>query len=137
MDPRPRLLGVDPGERRIGIAVSDELGLTASPVEIINRTSLERDLARIKALASQYGVERIILGWPLTLRGEVGPAALSSQRLAERIADATEYPVELWDERLTTAEARQYQSRRDRRRGAPVDAYAAAVMLQQYLDAHR
>ena len=134
---RGRLLGIDPGTRRIGIAVSDELGLLATPVEVIQRQSLERDLSRIRTVALQLEVLGIVVGWPISLSGNVGPTAQSAELFASHIANSLEYPVELWDERLSTVEARQYQSRRDRRRGAPIDAHAAAVMLQHYLDAHR
>lgn len=132
-----RILGIDPGSRRIGVALSDELGLLATPVEVISRTSRDRDIGRIGQLARQHDVQRVVVGWPITLGGEAGAAARASERFAEHLAEALECPVELWDERLSTVEARQYQSRRDRRRGAPIDAHAAAVMLQHYLDAHR
>lgn len=134
---RGRLLGIDPGARRIGVAVSDELGLLATPVEVIQRRSLERDLDRIRAIAMELQVEGIVVGWPISLNGHTGPAAQSAERFASHISTSLECPVELWDERLSTVEARQFQSRRDRRRGAPIDAHAAAVMLQHYLDAHR
>lgn len=130
-------MGLDPGERRIGIAVSDELGLIARPLEVIHRRSWQKDLQRIRELASAHGVGRIIIGWPLTLSGERGPAALWSEHFAERLREALDQPVELWDERFSTAEARRYQSLRERRRGSPVDAVAAAVMLQHYLDGRR
>jgi putative Holliday junction resolvase len=134
---RGRLLGIDPGTRRIGIAVSDELGLLATPVEVIQRQSLERDLKRIQAVALQLQVRGIVVGWPISLNGNAGPMAQAAELFASHIANSLECPVELWDERLSTVEARQYQSRRSRRRGAPIDAHAAAVMLQHYLDAHR
>ncbi|MFN0072869.1 MAG: Holliday junction resolvase RuvX [Chloroflexota bacterium] len=132
-----RLLGIDPGERRIGIAVSDDLGLLATPYEVIQRRSLERDLDRIKTIVDERAVQRIIVGWPISLNGTAGFAARAAERFADHISEFLECPVELWDERHSTVEARQYQSRRDRRRGAPIDAHAAAVMLQHYLDAHR
>jgi putative Holliday junction resolvase len=78
-----------------------------------------------------------VVGWPISLSGHAGAAAQSAERFATHISKSLECPVELWDERLSTVEARQYQSRRDRRRGTPIDAHAAAVMLQHYLDAHR
>jgi putative holliday junction resolvase len=132
-----RLLGVDPGTRRIGIAMSDELGMIATPVEVIQRRSLERDLERIRTIARERGADRVIVGWPISLDGHAGPAAVLAEQFAAQISESLECPVELWDERLSTVEAKQYQSRRDRRRGAPIDAHAAAVMLQHYLDAHR
>jgi putative Holliday junction resolvase len=134
---RGRLLGIDPGTRRIGVAVSDELGLLATPVEVIQRQSLERDLDRIRLIALELNAQGIVVGWPISLSGHAGPAAQSAEHFASVISNALECPVELWDERLSTVEARQYQSRRDRRRGVPIDAHAAAVMLQHYLDAHR
>ena len=134
---RGRLLGIDPGTRRIGVAVSDELRLLATPVEVIQRQSLERDLERIRSIAVEQDARAIVVGWPISLNGHVGPSAQSAETFAAQISELLECPVELWDERLSTVEARQYQSRRDRRRGAPIDAHAAAVMLQHYLDAHR
>jgi putative holliday junction resolvase len=134
---RGRLLGIDPGTRRIGVAISDELGLLATPHEVIQRQSLERDLERIRAIALELEARRIVVGWPISLSGHAGPAAQSAELFASHISNVMELPVELWDERLSTVEARQYQSRRDQRRGVPIDAHAAAVMLQHYLDAHR
>ncbi|HEX3244234.1 MAG TPA: Holliday junction resolvase RuvX [Chloroflexota bacterium] len=134
---RGRLLGIDPGTRRIGIAMSDELGLLATPIEVIHRRSLERDIERIRVIAAEASIERVIVGWPISLDGHAGAAAKSAEMFASQVSKLLECPVELWDERLSTVEARQYQSSRDRRRGVPIDAYAAAVMLQHYLDAHR
>ena len=132
-----RILGIDPGERRIGVAVSDELGLIARPVEVLHRRSLKRDIQRIVELATKLSVSRIIVGWPVSLNGDRGSAAQSAETFADKVREQVQQPVELWDERFTTVEARRYQSRRDQRRRAPVDAQAAAVMLQEYLDAHR
>jgi putative pre-16S rRNA nuclease len=117
--------------------MSDELGLLATPVEVIHRHSLQRDLERIRKIATDASVEGVIVGWPISLDGHAGPAAKSAEAFASHVSQLLECPVELWDERLSTVEARQYQSRRDRQRGAPIDAHAAAVMLQHYLDAHR
>jgi putative Holliday junction resolvase len=82
-------------------------------------------------------VDRVIVGWPISLDGTVGQAARLAEQFAARVAQELGCSVDLWDERLSTVEAKQYQSKRDRRRGAPIDAHAAAVMLQHYLDAHR
>jgi putative pre-16S rRNA nuclease len=117
--------------------MSDELGLLATPIEVIHRRSLERDIERIRVIAAEASIERVIVGWPISLDGHAGAAAKSAEMFASQVSKLLECPVELWDERLSTVEARQYQSSRDRRRGVPIDAYAAAVMLQHYLDAHR
>ena len=142
-------LGIDPGEKRIGVAVSDELGRLASPLTVIAHTSLKADVARVGELASERKAERIVVGLPLNLNGSVGPAARRARRFANALRRNLGLPVELWDETLTTVEAglqlRSASSHPERSRGAEgtlarreeVDKVAAAIILQSYLDAHR
>jgi len=133
-----KALALDFGERRIGVAASDALGLTASPLTVLDRTSLADDIAKIGDLARRRRADRIILGLPLNMDGSAGPAARRARRFAARLQRDLDIPVELWDERLTTVQAERAlissNARRDRRR-AVRDAVSAALILQAYLDA--
>ncbi len=133
-------LGLDFGERRIGVAVSDELGIAARPLPVIERTSRAEDVARIGQIASQRKAQMIVVGLPLNMDGSAGPAARRVQRFAELLRRELGMHVDVWDERLTTAEAERALisagERRSRRR-AVRDGVAAALILQSYLDAHR
>jgi putative Holliday junction resolvase len=132
-----RILAVDPGGKRIGIAVSDPTGTIANPLTVIKHTSRGEDAARVAEIAGQQGAVRIIVGHPLDADGEAGPAALRAERFAEALREQTDLPVEMWDEFGSTREARQARiamgvSRRKRR--GHLDDLAAAVILQNYLD---
>ena len=133
-------LGLDFGERRIGVAVSDELGFAARPLPVVERTSRVQDVARIGEIVSRRKVHMIIVGLPLNMDGSTGPAAQRAQRFARLLGRELDLPVELWDERLSTAEAERALiasgERRARRREVR-DGVAAALILQSYLDAHR
>lgn len=135
-----RILAVDHGERRIGLALSDELGWTAAPLTVIERRSLAEDLARIVALVREHRVGKVVVGQPISLSGHEGPQARRAARFAARLAAAlpAEVPVELYDERFTTFEAERRLAAAGRRadRGR-LDAVAAAVLLQHYLDERR
>jgi putative Holliday junction resolvase len=136
-----RALGVDLGSKRIGIAVSDASGTIASPLAVVNRSrSGRRDLDEIARIARLEEVETIVVGLPLTLRGEVGHAATAALAEAARLATVVDVPVETHDERLTTVTAQRSMieagMRREERRRV-VDKVAAAVMLQSWLDARR
>ena len=139
-----RILALDPGERRIGVALSDELGILASPLCILQRRGPERASA-VAALVREHGAIEIVVGFPRTLRGEIGPQARRVERFVEELRGAVDVPVRLWDERYSTAEAtaRLAATRKPsagrRTRAAPphVDAVAAAVILQEYLDSRR
>lgn len=142
-EPGRRILALDPGERRIGVALSDELGILASPLCILQRHARERAEA-VAELAREHNVAEIVVGYPRTLRGEVGPQARRVERFAEELRAAVDVPVRLWDERYSTAEATARLAATHRRsagrrgRAAPhVDALAAAVILQEYLDSRR
>ena len=138
-----RLMGIDPGERRVGVALSDELGFLASPLCILERRSWAVDVAKLAELVSTHDVSEIVVGHPKTLRGEIGPQARRAERFAKELGGAVSVPVRLWDERYSTAEATELLSHARKRpagRGrAPVrvDAVAAAVILQGFLDARR
>jgi putative Holliday junction resolvase len=138
--PSGRSLAIDVGERRLGIAVSDEEGRLASPLMVLERYGGDRDFLRIAELGSQEGISRVVVGLPRTLAGEIGPQARRVQRWGERLRAHLAVPVVYWDERYSTAEAARRlgptNQRRARRRSAGVglDAAAAAVILQDYLD---
>jgi putative pre-16S rRNA nuclease len=139
-DSAPRLLGLDVGNRRIGVAVSDELGLTAQPVLTLIRKKPRDDLRSLARLARKYGCQGIVVGNPLHLSGDQSPQAEKTQAFAQLLADETKLPVHLWDERLTTSEAHRilYESGRPRAEHRKVvDQVAAVIILQGYLDAHR
>jgi putative Holliday junction resolvase len=132
------MLGLDIGERRIGVAVSDEMGSIASPVGMVRR---ERDVAReVRALIEKYGAVRVIAGLPVGLSGREGPQAASVRAFVDELAGQLDVPVEFYDERLSTAVAERSLiaggTRREKRR-EKVDAVAAAVILQGYLDHQR
>jgi putative Holliday junction resolvase len=135
-----RVLGVDLGERRIGLAVSDPLGLIASPLEVLSIEPDEDAAALIAERARELEAECIVVGMPITLRGEIGPAAERMQAVVEALREAAEVPVETWDERLTSAVAARSMAEagyteRDRR--GHLDKVAAALILQNWLDRQR
>jgi putative Holliday junction resolvase len=133
-----RILALDVGERRIGVAVSDPMGIVARPVATIERASREEDFAAINDLVDEHQAELVVVGLPLTLRGEVGPQAKTIQRYAEALEETLSVPMKMWDERYTTASAEEVLRRRNdagRRKGKRgIDAVAAAFILQAYLD---
>jgi len=135
-----RVLGVDLGERRIGIAASDLLGVTAQPVGVLEAKSEAEDIARVRERAEERKAEKIVIGLPLNMDGSEGPAARKARQFAAALEREAGIEVELWDERLTTVEAERMliaaDQRRARRRQVR-DRVAAALILQSYLDAHR
>src|SRR5690606_15403075 len=100
-----RILGIDYGDRTIGIAVSDEMGWTAQGVEVIRRGHFDRDMGRLKQLIEQYEVAEIVVGLPRNMNGTVGPRGEMCKQFADELQQATSLPVHLWDERLTTVAA--------------------------------
>jgi putative Holliday junction resolvase len=130
-------MGVDPGTVRVGIALSDELGITARPHATLERRTAAAAAEAIRALAAEHGVERIVVGLPLRMDGGEQASTADARDLASAIERATGRPVVLWDERLTTAQAERALvegnvRRKDRRR--VVDRVAATLLLQSYLD---
>ena len=135
---QPRYLALDIGSRRIGIAVSDELGLTAQPVLTLERRRNSRDdLRSIARLARRHSVVAIVVGNPLHLSGQPSPRSAKTQAFAEELGTLTGLPIHLWDERLTTREAHQilYEAGHPRQSHRPVvDQVAATLILQSFLD---
>ena len=159
-----RVLALDVGERRIGLAISDPEGRVAVPLETLERRDEDVDLRALAELVEREGVQAVVVGLPLSLDGSVGPQAERTQEFARRVAEAVSCPLEMWDERLSTVAAeraltpsgppgRRRRRRADarpsgrlragerrrppeRRQGAR-DALAATLILQAYLDSHR
>jgi putative Holliday junction resolvase len=131
-----RILGLDPGERRVGVALSDPTGTIASPHSVIDRRSVEL-VDAVRTLCDEHDVERIVVGLPTGLSGVEGPSAKAARIVGDAVAEATGFPVEYQDERFTTvtAEAALLEGgvRRAKRRDVR-DKVAAAVILQTYLD---
>ena len=137
-DAAPRIMGLDVGNRRIGVAVSDGLGLTAQPVLTLIRKKPREDLRSLARLARKYSCQEIVVGNPLHLSGDQGRQAAKTQAFAQLLADETKLPVHLWDERLTTMEAHRilYESGRPRtEHRSLVDQVAAVIILQGFMDA--
>lgn len=135
--PGPKLLGLDLGERRIGVAVSDDTGIIASPLRIVDLR--HAPLTAVADLARELGVSGIVVGLPKGMRGDEGYQAREVRAMAAELEQLVELPIIFWDERLTTAIADRVLSARggsSRDRRGQRDAIAAAVMLQSYLDAH-
>lgn len=135
-----RVLAIDVGEARIGIAVSDPSGTIAQGVEVIPRRSWAQVLARLKSHVETHHVERVVVGLPLRMDGSEGEAAARARAFAARLQAALGVPVELQDERLSTAEAERTMIAGDVRRAERRqrrDAVAAALFLQTYLDRRR
>lgn len=136
-------LGLDFGAKTVGVAVSDGLGLTAQGVEIIRRKSenkLRRTLARIDELAKERGAEKIVVGLPRTLSGEISERTAKTLQFGQMVEKRTALPVVFWDERLTTVAADRTMDEtavRDSRRKEYVDEIAAMLILQGYLDCVR
>jgi putative Holliday junction resolvase len=134
-----RILGLDVGEKRIGLAVSDPLGITAQGLEVWLRQGLGQDLAHLVAVAKRYGVQEIVVGLPRHMNGHTAEAAPAILELAHALEAALGVKVHTWDERLTTVEAERLLLHADvsrRRRRQVVDKLAAVLILQAFLD-HR
>ncbi|HEY7349613.1 MAG TPA: Holliday junction resolvase RuvX [Ktedonobacterales bacterium] len=135
-----RLIGLDVGEARIGVAVSDPTGVLASARVVLARRPEDAALLALQRLVEEEEAEAIIVGLPRSLSGELHSQAVLVQEFAERLRQQVAVPIHFWDERLSTVtaerEMRASGTRRDKRR-AMIDAVAAAIILQSYLDASR
>jgi putative Holliday junction resolvase len=140
---REAILAIDYGRRRLGLALSDRLGMTARPLAVWIRTNRRRDLARLREICRLHGAGRIVVGWPLHLDGTAGEMAVEAARFAEQVRKNLCLPVELADERLSSWEAGQMagepevRGRGSRRRAKAKDDLAAAVILRDYLARRR
>ncbi len=132
-----RVMALDLGEKRIGVALSDPTQTIARPLAILPCASRRAVVEALRRLIAAHDVERVVIGLPRSLSGEEGPQARWVRREAEALARHLPVPVVLWDERLSTATAQAYRAMRSRRSREPLDAEAAAVILQDYLEAQR
>jgi len=135
-----RTLALDYGDRRIGIALSDEMGLAARPLMTLARTTWPKDLDRLTAIIREHDVRRIVVGLPLDMDGGRGGRARITETFIEKIRGATGLPVIPWDERLTTVQAERILISGDvsrARRRKVIDQVAAVILLQAWLDAQR
>ena len=132
-----RILALDHGTKRIGVAISDELQMIAQPLEFIAAEPFAAFLVRLKEILRDKEVEMILIGLPRNMDGSYGPAALKVQEFVAVLKETIPTPIKLWDERLTSAQANRYLIqagvRRDQRKDK-VDKTAAAILLQSYLD---
>ena len=132
-----RILAIDHGSKRMGIAVSDELKMIAQPLEFVPAEPFADFLARLNELIRDQEVEMILVGMPRNMDGSYGPAALKVQDFVAALKGVLSVPIKTWDERLTSAQANrlliQGNVRRDQRK-EKVDKMAAAILLQSYLD---
>jgi putative Holliday junction resolvase len=131
-----RILALDMGERRTGVALSDRLGWLATPLTVLKCASREEELAAIEALVQKHQVERVLVGYPRSLNGSLGPQARRVDRYVEKLRARLRVPVTLWEEQFSTVQAEQLIRETGRRvNRETIDAAAAAVVLQSYLDA--
>lgn len=133
-----RWMGLDYGDRRIGVALSDELGWTAQGHTMIERRKPEDDLEKIRQIALEYQVTEIVVGLPKNMNGTIGPRGELAQAFAAELHGRLSLPVHLWDERLTTVAAEKTLVAADvsrKKRKLVIDKMAAALILQGYMDA--
>jgi len=132
-----RVLGLDVGSRRIGIAVSDPLGITAQGLETLQRTNKRQDFEHLRRVIDQYEVREIVVGLPLRMSGAEGTQSEKMRAFAEELAKMFKLPVHLWDERLTSAEANRFLRETElsiEKRGKAVDRMAAVLILQSWME---
>lgn len=135
---RPRVLGLDVGSRRIGLAVSDPLGITAQGLATLQRKNKRQDFELLAAVIRKYEVSEIVVGYPLRLSGDAGAQAEKMQQFAQELRDRFSLPVHLWDERLTSTQANRILREAElsiRKRGQAVDRMAAVLILQSWMEA--
>ncbi|HUS07328.1 MAG TPA: Holliday junction resolvase RuvX [Bryobacteraceae bacterium] len=138
MEPRAgRVLAMDLGKRRIGLAISDELGMTAQGLETLHRTNMREDLGYLQTLIRDRNVELILMGNPLHMSGREGRQAEYTRDFAAKLGERTGLPIQFWDERLTTVAAQRVL--RDsgisiEKRAQAVDRLSAVILLESYLD---
>ena len=138
--PAGRVLALDLGKRRIGLAISDELGITAQGLETLERTKIRQDLAQLAQLVAEKNVSLILMGNPLHMSGREGRQAEYTHEFAERLTQATGVPIQYWDERLTSVEAERVLRESGisiQKRAQAVDRLAAVILLESYLDSRQ
>jgi putative Holliday junction resolvase len=138
--PVRRVLGLDVGSKRIGIAVSDPLGITAQGLETLQRQNKRLDFEKLEKLARDYSVAEVVVGFPLRMSGAEGVQAEKMHRFADELRERLQIPVHLWDERLTSAEANRLLRETEmsiQRRAQVVDQMAAVLILQSWMERQR
>jgi len=131
-----RILGLDYGEKRLGLAISDEMGITAQGLPTLTRKGLEKDLAALEKVIRQFGVDRMVIGYPLRLNGTEGIQCEKVNRFAGILEKRFSVPILKWDETLTTSQAEEILTEvrvSRKKRKAVVDKLAAMIILQDYL----
>ncbi len=132
-----RVLAIDHGTKRMGIAVSDELGILAHPLEFISADPFDKFLTRLKEILGEREIEQVLVGMPRNMDGSYGPQALKVQDFVAVLKKSILQPIKTWDERLTTVQAvgaLRASGKKAKQQKEKVDAAAAAVLLQGYLD---
>ena len=134
-----RILALDPGTKRVGVAISDEMRWIAQPLQTFERRSPQADVAHIEELVQRHGVCEVVMGMPLRSDGTMGPEAQCVQQFMKTLEQLLKVPVVPWDERLTSRSAESLLIAADvsrKKRKSAVDRVAAAILLQSYLEAH-
>lgn len=132
-----RVLALDVGDKRVGVAISDPSQIIARGLKVIRRGSRQGDFAAVARLVEEYGVERVVVGHPRSLDGTIGEQAEKVEHYAAGLAEVLTVPVLLWDERFSTVSADRLMREaglRGKKKRERIDAVAAAVILQDYLD---
>jgi len=132
-----RILGMDIGEKRIGLAVSDELGITAQGLQTLNRTGIKKDLRRLRDIIEEMKITKLVVGLPKNMNGTLGPQAERVKKFVDLLIGECPREVVFWDERLTTVAAQRTLLEADvsrKKRKLSVDRLAAVMILQGYLD---
>ena len=134
---RGRILALDLGSRRIGLALSDELGITAQGLPTLHRETRQQDLDSLRSVVTQRQVEQIVVGHPVNMNGSEGPRAQQAAQFARTLENCFGLPVALWDERLTTRQAQRVLKESGvglKKRTKAIDRMAAVLILQSYID---
>lgn len=135
-----RIMGLDVGEKRIGIALSDPMGWTAQPHSVRQRKNLKQDFEHLKEICRENEVKKIVVGFPRNMNGTIGPKAKEIEKFARDLNEYIKLPMEFWDERLSSKSAERTLLEADlsrRKRKMLIDKLAAATILQAYLDRKR
>ncbi|MDI6600720.1 MAG: Holliday junction resolvase RuvX [Thermoanaerobacteraceae bacterium] len=135
-----RILGIDLGDKTIGLAVSDPTGLFSQPVKTLNRIGIKKDIEAVKEVITEYQIEKIVIGLPRNMNGSLGPQSEKIMQFANSLKEVTGLEVVLWDERLTTVAAEKVLLEADlsrKKRKRVIDSVAASIILQGYLESQR
>lgn len=137
---KDRIMGLDIGDKTIGVSVSDLLGITAQGITTIKRKSKKQDVEELKKIIDEYDVKKIVSGLPINMNGSFGPRAQKVQNLCEFISLETGLEVDFWDERLSTMEVENMLIQGDvsrKKRKKVIDKLSAVIILQGYMDSHK